>query len=222
MGIDCTFVVETMSRLSNSMSKFLGDASKHCTPSEMFYYDTVHLLATLISLCVSIDRSAPLPDVFGQMADAVQASMAGQLDGLPSPAESTEKMVSTFRSLHQITMLHDTAMATKLATAWILTFNEREKERDRSGSSNLPKDVVVQAKSLQACAESALKEGKAVMSWLKKEVGNGADLGRSLRSWAFEDGGSKELNELVEDGTVKELVESWRLNAVGWGHVKWE
>ncbi|QPH15840.1 hypothetical protein C2857_000347 [Epichloe festucae Fl1] len=221
MGIDCTFVMETMSRLSNSMSKFLGDASKHCTPSEMFYYDSVHLLATFISLCVSIDRSAPLPSAFGHMADAIKASMAGQLDGLSSPAESTEKMVSTFRSLHQITMLRDTAMATKLATAWILTFNEREKERDRSGSSSLPKDVVVQAKSLQACAESALKEGKAVMSWLKKEVGNGVDLGRSLRSWAFEDGGN-ELNDLIEDGTVKELVESWRCNAGGWGQVKWE
>ncbi|KAK2606451.1 hypothetical protein QQS21_003144 [Conoideocrella luteorostrata] len=222
MGIDYTFVIEMMDRISNSMSKFLGmAASTHCTSSEMPYYESVHLLATLIPLCVSIDRSEPLPDILNDIIGAVRAAMTTLLDDLPKPSGTIDHTVSALRSFHQLTMLHDTAIASKLATAWILSFNEREKERDRSGSSSLPKEVVSQIKGLQASAEAALKEGKAVVGKLKSEIGNGVEFGVKLRQWVFEDSG-EDLGKLVEDGTVKEVVESWRLNVVGWGQVKWE
>ncbi|KAG6019833.1 hypothetical protein E4U41_003066, partial [Claviceps citrina] len=165
--MDCTFVLETMSQLGNSMSQFLGDAPTRCTPSETLYYETVHLLATLVPLCVSIDRSAPPPSALGLMADAIQASMASQLDALPDPADSsssssssTERLLSTLCSLHQIAMLHDTATATKLTTAWILAFSERERERDRGGGGSLPRSVVTQLKALQTCADEALRHGR--------------------------------------------------------------
>jgi hypothetical protein len=210
-----------MSRLSNSMSKFVGKAPGHCTSGEMIYYEAVHLLATFIPLCLSVDKSAPVPEVLNQITEAVKASIATQLDDLPKLDGAVANTVSTLRSFHSITMLRDTAMAAKLAAKWVLSFNEREKERDRSGSSNLRKEVVSQAKGLQTAAEAALKEGKGLISALKGEVGAGGEFGGNLRTWVFEDGGS-ELNDLIEQGTVKEVVESWRQNITGWGRVNWE
>lgn len=221
MGIDYTFVIEMMGRLSNSISKFLPKASGHCTSSEMLYYQAVNLLATLIPLCVGIDKSAPLPDIFNQITEACKASITTQLDDLPKLDGSVANTVSTLRSFHDITMLRDTAMAAKLTTQWIQSFNEREKERDRSGNSNLPKEVVSQVKGLQSAAETALKEGKGIVTKLTTEVGIGSEFGAKVRTWVFEDGG-KDMSDLVEDGTVKEVVESWRQNVKGWGQVKWE
>lgn len=221
MGIDYTFVIEMMGRLSNSMAKFIGKASAHCTSSEILYYETVNLLATLLPLCVGIDKSAPLPDILKQITDAVKASITTQLDELPTLDGTVGNAVATLRSFHGITMLRDTAMAAKLATQWILSFNEREKERDRSGSSNLPKEVISQVKAVQTASESALKTAKELVAKLKSEIGTGSEFGGKLRTWVFEDAGG-ELNELVEDGTVKEVVESWRQNIAGWGQVKWE
>ncbi|KHN96017.1 N-acetyltransferase B complex, non-catalytic subunit [Metarhizium album ARSEF 1941] len=214
-GIDKTFVVEMMARIGNSMSKFVHKASGYCTTSEMFYFEAVNLLAALIPLCVSIDKSVPLPDVFGQITEAVTAAITTQLDELPELDGTVAQTVSGLRSLHEVTMLRDTAMAAKLAAQWILSLNEREKERDRSGSSNLPREVVSRVKDLQAGSEAALKEGKSHITKLKQELGTGSGLVEKLRTWAFEDGG-RELNDLVEDGTLKEVVESWRQNLAGW------
>jgi hypothetical protein len=221
MGIDQVFVIEMMDRISNSMSKFIGKASGHCTASEMLYYETLILLATLIPLCVSMDKSAPVPEILDQITEAVKASMTTQLEDLPTLDSTVANTVSTLRCFHSITMLRDTAMGTKLAAQWILSFNEREKERDRSGKSNLRKEVLSQVKGLQTASEAALKEGKALIAKLKSEVGVGSEFGARLRNWALDDG-DKELCDLVEDGTVKEVVESWRQNIAGWGQVKWE
>ncbi|KAG5999451.1 hypothetical protein E4U21_006790 [Claviceps maximensis] len=226
-GIDHIFVLEMMSQLGNSMSKFLANAREHCTSSETLYFETLHLLATLVSLCANKDRSALLPSavtMLSEITGAIQASLASQLDTLPNPANSMQGLVSILSSFHQIALLRDTAMATKLTMVWILAFNERETERDRSGvSCKLPMDVVLQIKSLQTCAEAALAQGKGLVGSLQTEVVNGAGLGRRLREWAFgEDSGDSELSELVEDGTMREVVESWGLNVRGWGQVKWE
>ncbi|KAK9437057.1 N-acetyltransferase B complex non catalytic subunit [Metarhizium brunneum] len=220
MGIDNTFVIEMMCRIGNSMSKFVHKASGHCTSSEMLYYEAVNVLATLIPLCVGIDKSAPLSGIFSQITEAVKAAITTQLDELPKLDGTVAQTVSALRSFHEVTMLRDTAMAAKLTAQWILSFNEREKERDRSGSSNLPKEVVSQVKGLQAAAEAGLKDGKSLIAQLKQEVGTGSEFVGKLRPWVFEDGG-RELNNLVEDGTLKEVVESWRQNLAGWGQVKW-
>lgn len=225
--MDHTFVTETMSQLSNSMSKFLAEAPAHCTPSETVYFETVHLLATLVPLCAgaSHDRSVPVPSatMLAELIGAIQASLASQLDALPNPADSIQGLISTFSSFHRITMLRDTAMATKVTLAWILACNERERERDRSGGSPLPKDVVLEMKSLQSRATEALKQGRALISSLETQVANEAELGRRLREWAFGgDDGDDGLGGLVEDGTIKGVVESWGLNVQGWKQVKWE
>ncbi|QUC20999.1 uncharacterized protein UV8b_05240 [Ustilaginoidea virens] len=221
MGIDYTFVTEMMGRISNSMAKFLRDAPRQCTASEILYYEAVHLLATLIPLSLGINRSSPTPSVLGQVVEAVKASMTSQLGDLPVLDGTIQQSVSGLRSFHNVTMLRDTAMASSLAATWILSFNERERERDRSGSSNLPKEVITQIKSLQGAAEAALQQGKAFIARLKSVVDAGSQFGLDLRAWVFE-GDGQELSGLIEDGTVKELVESWRQNIAGWGQVKWE
>lgn len=222
LGIEQTFVVEMMGQLGNSMSKFLRGAASNSTSSEMIYFEAVHLLAALIPLCVNIDRTAPLSGVFSQIADAVKAAMDSHRASLPTLGTGIDATVMMVRSLHTLAMFRDTAMATKLTTQWVLAFNEREKERDRSGKSNLPRDVVAQVKGLQLAAEVALKEGKAVVATLKGEVGSGSEFAKKLRRWVFEDGKGQDVDEVIEDGTVKELVESWRQNITGWGQVKWE
>ncbi|KAG5926481.1 hypothetical protein E4U42_003280 [Claviceps africana] len=223
LATEYTFVMEMMSQLGNSMSKFLADAAAHCTASETLYFETLHLLATLVPWCGSHERSAPPPDaaMLGEITSAIEASLASQLDGLADPADSMQSLMSTLGSLHRIAMLRDTAVATKLATGWIL--NERDKERDRSGGGHLPKDVAARLKGLQSRADASLGQGKRLISSLQAEVANEAELGRRLREWALEGarrGGA--LDGLVEDGTVKEVIESWALNVRGWGQVKWD
>ncbi|KAG6269680.1 hypothetical protein E4U49_006266 [Claviceps purpurea] len=225
-GIDHKFVVEMMSQLSHSMSGFLVTATEHCTTSEALYFKTTHLLATLISLCASKEASTPLPDatVLGQITNAIQVSLASQLDAVPSSADTIQGLLSVFRSYHDIAMLRDTAMATVLTTAWILAFNEREKGRGGSGESGkLPKEVISLLKALQTCAENVLKQGKELILSLQTEAKSGEEVASRLREWVI--GGRDadgELEEFVTDETVEEVVESWRLNVGGWRHVTWE
>ena len=204
VGMDSTFVMEKMAEVVCSMTRFL-DAST--TPAERLYYETVFVMATLIPTCAGTDRSA--------VADTLAYAAAGVTTGLETLrfwfAESTLAPVATFRRLHDLTMLHDTAVAVKLAVGWILAFNEREKERDRSGRNGFPKNVVTLLKGLQSDAEGTLIAGKGVLKAL-----GGLDVS-NIRKWALDTA----LGEVIEDGTIKELVESWRLNAKGWQRVTW-
>ncbi|KAG5925488.1 hypothetical protein E4U53_003293 [Claviceps sorghi] len=223
LATEYTFVMEMMSQLGHSMAKFVADAPAHCTASETLYFETLHLLATLVPWCGSNERSAPPPSaaMLDEITSAIDASLTSQLDALPDPADSIQSLMSTLSSFHRIAMLRDTAAATKIATGWIL--NERDKERDRSGGGHLPKDVATRLKSLQSRAVAALGQGKRLMSSLQTEVANEAELGRRLREWALKgDRHGGELDGLVEDGTVKEAVESWALNVRGWRQVKWD
>lgn len=216
---DQTFVLESMSRLSNSMTKFLHRANGYCTPSEMVYFEAISILTTLIPLCAGSDKSAAA-EVSGQLTDAVKSGLESlRVKVQANTGSGIEQTVSMLKAMHDVAMFRDTAVAIKLAAQWISGFNEREKARDRSGNSNLPKDIVTQIKSLQSATDAALKEGKAWMAKLKDAV-SGREFEAEFRNWVFEDG--EEIGRLVEDGTVAELVGSWRMNVKGWQQVKWE
>lgn len=200
------------------MNKFLPGAAAYCTASEMLYFETISILSVLIPHCAGPDRSTAV-DLTTQLADAVKSA----LDSLRLLVQGTagngiEHTVATLTSMHQLTLLRDTAAATKLATQYLHAFNEREKIRDRSGSSNLPKDLVAQLKTLQTTADAALKDGKSWMMKLQGEVSKG-DFEKRLRAWVFE---GDEVGSVVENGTVGELVASWKMGVKGWGQVKWE
>jgi len=124
-------------------------------------------------------------------------------------------------SLHSVALLRDTAVAVKLTTQWIQAFNEREKERDRSGSSNLHKEVMALVKTLESAAQVALKEGNELVKSWKTGVVERMDFVPTLKRWVF-GGDETGLSGLVEDGTVLELARSLRSNIAGWQQVKWE
>lgn len=222
-GTDQAFVLEMMAQLGHSFPKFLRSADSTCTPAEMLYFEAVSLLCVLIPLCTGIARTSPLPDVLSQLTESLGVSL-DSLRALVSTqqGDAVEKAVSTLKSLHNVAMLRDTAVAVKLTTQWILSYNEREKERDRSGSSNLHKEVLAQVKGLESAADGAFEEGKRLVKNLKGGVVLGRDFVAALRRWVFEDGADGELAAMIEDGTVSELVESWRSNIKGWQLVKWD
>lgn len=218
VAADPTFVLESLGQLGNSLNKFLPGAEDDLTAGELIYSEAVGILSTLIPHTAGSDRSATAVETTVQLVDAVQAAIDTLLARIQSTGEDIQHTISKLTSFHDLTMLHDTATAATLATGWILAFNEREKTRDRSGNSNLPKDVVAHVKTLQTSAEVALKAGKAWVAALKDEVAK-ADFERKVKRWAFE--GDKALGELVEDGTVGEVVASWKMVVKGWGDVRW-
>lgn len=217
---DQVFVLETLARLSNSFNKFLGGPAADLTRQEAIYFGVISLLSTLVPFAASVDRAAPLTDVFAQMADGVKAAMA-TLRAEIAQFDSSEvsDQVSLLGSMHGLALFRDVAVAAKHAAQWILAFNEREKERDRSGKSNLPKEMVAQAKTILSEAEAALKEGKAWAAKLK-DIVNSRDFDRKVQRWAFE--GFDEVQSVVGDGPMRTLVESWQANVKGWLQVKWD
>lgn len=192
-AIDQTFVIETISQLSNSLAKFVRGPVSEVTPAENIYYNTVGLLSTLVPLCSSSDRTGLAPETLTHMTDAVKSaieSLQARVD--ENIGDDFANVLHRLHSFHDLTMFHDAATATSLVAQWILTFNDREKERDRSGKSNLPKEVVAQMKTLQTVAEAALKHGKAFVATLKDDVSRetlrrgfaAGCLTRTVMSWA--------------------------------------
>ncbi|ODA77747.1 hypothetical protein RJ55_06349 [Drechmeria coniospora] len=220
-GADDAFVLEMMARLGHSFPKLLSDVSSVCTTAEVLYFEVVSLLCTLLPLGSGIPRTSALPAVFGQLIDSVRTGLESlQAAAAMNRGDSVEASVLTLGSMHDIAMLRDAAFAIVLASRWTLDLNEREKERDRSGGSNLHKEVVSQLKSLQTAAKTALTGGKGAVDGLKNGVVSSAGFASALKTWTFEDDG--DLRDLIEEGTVVELVRSWRLNITGWQQVAWE
>ncbi|UNI17079.1 hypothetical protein JDV02_003457 [Purpureocillium takamizusanense] len=219
---DNTFVLEMMARLSNSMPQFLRGAASKTTMAEMLYFEVVSLLCTLTPLCTSIARTSTPPDELNQLVNSVLSALETLRSIAPQEeVQSVEGAMLALSSLHNIAMLRDTAVAVKLTTQWIQAFNEREKERDRSGSSNLHKEVMALVKSMESAAQAALKGGCELVSSWKDGAVDGMGFVPTLKRWVF-DGDETGLADIVEDGTVLELARSLRSNIAGWQQVKWE
>ncbi|KAH6896013.1 N-acetyltransferase B complex non catalytic subunit-domain-containing protein [Thelonectria olida] len=215
---DQTFFLEMMTRLSNSFAKFLNGPTSDLTPEEAIYFDTISLLATLVPFAIGISRSAPIPPVLAQIVAGVTASIDTLTLRVKPDTSGVEGQLAGLGSLHGVAIFRDTAEATKQAAHWIITYNERQKERDRSGSTSLPKEVVNQIKELLAAAEAALKDGKVWMSELKDRV-NGRDFDRAVGRFIF--AGQDKIHDLVGDEAVGRLVDYWHKNMEGWKEVKW-
>lgn len=219
---DQKYVIEALSQIANSFSKFLPGAASAFTGPELQYFEVISLLATLVPLCA--DRAAGLPALFDQLTSAVTASLASQRDYLAALAAGTEigNTASLLQSLHRIVLLRDTAVAVRSASHWIVDFNERQKERDRSGQSNLPKEVVAQTKALGVTAEGALKQCKAWIARLTQDTKSGGVIEREIKSFAYGGEEGKHLRGFVTDSTVFDVVGSWRKSLAGWQGVQWQ
>ncbi|PHH92169.1 hypothetical protein CDD83_8555 [Cordyceps sp. RAO-2017] len=220
-GTDQVFVLEMMARLAHSFSKFLGGGGSKCTRAEMLHFETVSLLCVLIPLCTGLARTSPVPEALGHITESLRMALESLKAGLSDErGGEIEKVTGTLKSLHRVTMLRDSAMAVKLAARWILELNEREKERDRSGSSNLSKEVVSQVKALQAAAQAALEDGKGLIKGLRSGQVTEQSFVARLRAWVFDEGDA--LGTVIENGTISELVDSWQSSVGNWQQVRWE
>ncbi|VUC24771.1 unnamed protein product [Clonostachys rosea] len=219
LGSDQLFVLESLSQISNSLSRFLSGPDDELTAPETVYYDLINVLSTLIPLCATNPRSAGFEEAIGELTKATEAALDTLRVQLPSEDDdSLEGTISALGSMHGLAMYRDAAVAISGTAQWILDFNKLEKERDRSGQSNLPKDTVGQVTALQSAAAAALKDGQSRVSGLKGRV-QGSFQSR-LKTWVFE--GADDIRDIVEDDIVADFAAHIRENVQGWQHVKWE
>ncbi|TEA12738.1 hypothetical protein C8034_v005773 [Colletotrichum sidae] len=227
-AVEQTYVFESLQRLNTSMSRFLHSRGKNLTVQEEMFYDIIALLTSLIPLTIAVNRSTPPSEVLPSIVSAIKSGLEVlRAQSLSTPPEAEDsKVLLILGSLHGLSILRDTASAVKLATSYITTFNEKEKERDRSGQSNIPKDVMADVKALETAAVTAMKEGKDRVALLKKE---GQTLNARLSGWTFEgevdDELAKQIREVAGphvDTWTQKVAESWKTNVKGWELVRWE
>lgn len=222
-----TFVLESLGQINNSMAKFLPGTDMDFTAPEYTYFELVTLLTSTMLLCADGSRASGNEQVVGQLIDAATAALDTIGSYVPGSGSSQiEETVGLLTNLHAVGIYREAAEATSLATTWILDFNNREKERDRSGQSNLPKEIVSKTKSLQTSVITALKQGKSWVVALKSQVKAG-DFQTKLKNWVFSgddgDGETREkIREIVDHDFVVDLVAHMKDNVEGWQHVKWE
>ncbi|KAL7788594.1 N-acetyltransferase B complex non catalytic subunit domain-containing protein [Trichoderma ceciliae] len=216
---DYIYIAETLARLSNSFPKFLVGSSDEMTQPELHYFETISLLCALMSLFIDFDRASDISDDLYQIINALELSLENQRSQILQEEEfSIEHTITMLSSLHNIAMLRDTTVAIKLGVQWILGHNEREKARDRSGKSSLPKDLASHIKALQTAAEASIKEGQAWISRLKAEVMS-RDFEPKLKRWVLE--GEHEIKSILSMDSLPGLIDSWQSNVKGWQQVKW-
>ncbi|KAI7769520.1 hypothetical protein LZL87_011404 [Fusarium oxysporum] len=214
---DQIFVLESLSQLSNSFMKFSNGLRGDLTPQEATYFEVISLLSTLIPFATGINRAKPIPEEFFQIVDTLKIAMDTlKLELLP--LTNASEQVTTLSTLHSLAILRDTSVAIKNSAQWVIAFNDREKERDRSGKSNLPKEVMAQIKELVTVSETTLKEGKATVAKMKEQV-FGRDFEPAVGAWIFKD--AEHILGIVGEAATKKLVKSWESNVKGWTQVVW-
>lgn len=216
---DHIYVIETLARLGNSFPKFLAGPDDEMTRSELLYFEAISLICTLMSLCVDFDRSSDSSDALTHIINALKLVLANQRNQILHEKESSiDRTITMLGSMHNMTMLRDTTAAIKLGSQWILNHSEREKARDRSGKSGLPKDLASQFKDLQTTAEASIKEGQGWISELKTEVMS-RDFEPKLKRWLLD--GEHEIKSILSMDSLPALIDSWQSNVKGWQQVKW-
>ncbi|KAK0391568.1 hypothetical protein NLU13_1068 [Sarocladium strictum] len=214
---DPTFVLEKISQIGNSLSTFILSSQDTTTEAETIYYNLLSLLSGLITLSATLDRASAeetLPDLI-QSAQVALESLKSLLSIVSGPDLQSSSI--KLSNLHGLTIARDSAQATRLACQWILSQNEREKGRDRSGQSGLPKEAVAQFKSLQALSEDLSNFGKTWTSSLQNVVAS-SRFQEEVRNALSEDS----LKSLDTSKTTGLLIESWRTTLKGWQNVRWD
>ena len=231
-------MVESLHQLAVSFGKFLNRPDG-LTPHEKMLYTILSLLPTIIVESAQATRSGPAAGSLQEYISSVTSSLDFLLDmtvGAITCESSTDCTISTMSSLHGISCIRDAAAAAKLAATYINGFNDRQREKDRSGASCLRKDVAAGIKSLDTTATETLKEAEGWISAASREAGPPVFVEKlkALVAQAEEvDGVQNRLEQAVAkvlrsegDGEVnvwvKKVADGWRQNLNGWEHVKWE
>jgi hypothetical protein len=233
------YAIEVLSRIHSSMSAVLDLPStpSKLTASEEKYYNVVSVLAAMLLKALTSSRSDPVPDAFSHYGPAIRSTLsslrAAFLATPPSTALPMNDVLSSLMNQLALSALRDTALAIKQTSASILSWNDKELARDRSGKSALRKDIIAEVKELDALATKALGEVKARIKTLKEALGQGGWLDR-ISEWTLGPGGegghddalAKKVLEVVGQPALEDwsgrVVESWREGVRGWWMVKME
>ncbi|KAK4241209.1 N-acetyltransferase B complex non catalytic subunit-domain-containing protein [Achaetomium macrosporum] len=240
---DREYTLETLSRLSNSLTDFLH---KPTTPSrltapESTYYTVLSLLSAALLIALSTPRTEPVPDTLSLLMSSIKSAFGSLRTGFFSSPSAQQKQrippaCQSLADMHTLSHVRETALAIKHSATFVLAFHEKELARDRSGRSGLHRDVIAQMKALNELAGRALVEVKGHMLKLKEALGEGGWLDRLLdlvfgsdeeQQGEKEDEVTRAVSEVVGGRAAAEewagkVIESWREGVKGWGMVRME
>lgn len=226
---DRTFVLESLGHISNSFSKFIPGTSIDFTASEHVYFELISVLSTVILLCADSGHDPGDTEAVCQLVDAAGAAMDTLRTHVPysNAGGGVEETMALLSNLHAVALYREAAEATAIASQWILDFNNHKKERDRSGQSNLPKEIVIKIKDLHTSSAAFRSQGKSWIGSLETSV-NAPNFESMFRSWLYstdeegEEVAVQRIRQFVEDDFVVDHVARIRENVDGWKKVKWE
>lgn len=267
---DRAYLIETYTRLHESLSALLLNPSSaistKLTAAEHKYYSTLNFLAALLRTAVETPKTNPSPPALSTTVTGITSTLTSlRTDVLAAPpqqrklgatASSSSSTVgnnddnendNVFHPLtnpHLLSTLRDAALATAHAASFVVAFNAAENARDRTGKSNLHKEVVAEAKALEALAGRTLAEVKLRVTRLKEVLGQGGWLD-TIAAWTFHnnnnsgnsnndssngEGDEDELGmlvrEVVGEAELEEwggkVVESWREGVKGLAQARME
>lgn len=232
---DKAYFIESFSRLHEAISTALLNlptTAAKLTSAENKFYTTIALLSALLCTALQTSKSEPTASSLSTTISGIKSTIASIEEDCSSvsPMMSGLDMADVLHSLtnpHTLSYLRETALATKQTATFLTNFHAAEQARDRSGKSNLHKDIVAETKGLDELATKTLAEGKARVKELKDALGQGGWLDR-MEGWVFPD--EDALGDLVRDvvgaAEVEEwagkVAESWREGIKGFGMVVWQ
>lgn len=247
---DRSYLVETFARIHTALTTLLlqqpaaaeqqQQQKQLTTGAEHKFFTAVSLLAALLHTALATAKTDPTPSSLSTTVSGLRSTLVSlQTDLLAVPpqlaalasmdgnGDGDGDVLHCLTNPHTLSFVRETALATKHASSFLVSFHAAEQARDRSGKANLHKEVVAEAKGLEALATKMLAETKDKVRALKEALGQGGWLDR-VEGWLFRDG--DELGELVRDvvGTAEceewaaRVVESWREGVKGFGMVRWE
>lgn len=229
------YLTETYTRLQESFSTLLFHPSSttaaKLTAAEHKYYNLLNFLAALLRTALETSRSAPSPPTLSTTVTGITSTLASlRANFFSVPPQKLAPQGDVFHALanpHLLSTLRDAALATKQAASFLVAFNTAENARDRTGKSNLHKEIVAEAKTLESLAGKTLAEVKTRLAELKAVLGQGGWLD-IIAAWTFDE--EDELGELVREvvgeAELEEwsgrVVESWREGVKGLEQVRME
>ncbi|KAL2144370.1 hypothetical protein VTI28DRAFT_9194 [Corynascus sepedonium] len=224
---DREYTLETLSRLSNSLSDFLHQPTtpSRLTVAETTYYTVLSLLAAALLIALSTPRSDPVPKTLSLLTGSIKSAITSlrtdffSLSSSPTVASKTtpDKTTTITRKggrlpgvspslteMPTFAALRDAALAVRHSAAFVVAAHDRELARDRSGRSGVHRDVLAEMRALDAAAGKVLGEAKSHVQRLKELLGEGGWLDRIL-GLAF--GGADNEEEGGQEDEVARTVE---------------
>ncbi|KAK4162403.1 N-acetyltransferase B complex non catalytic subunit-domain-containing protein [Cladorrhinum sp. PSN259] len=234
------YALEVLSHVSETLTALLQSSeSLPLTLAEHTYFSILSLLSSAVLIGISTPRTDPSPPKTLSLLTSSIKSAAGTLRTGFS-ATSTKRIIASLTELHSTALARDTGMAIKQSAAFVLSWNEKENARDRSGRSGLHKEVVAEMKALEAAGTRVVADVKTHFSKLKEGLSESGWLDRVLEvTFPEHDGNDGNDDDDVVVGAVRrvvrrggggqedeeewagKVVDSWRESVKGWVIVQW-